>query len=238
MWQTPGCRIPNDDAWIAHKLKRPVDDVSRDFRPIIKEFCESDGNYLYQKRLRKEFAYVKKKSKQRSVASKARWGKDKNDTVDHAKPMREDSGSHHSRNAHHFTSPTLKDSPPVSPKGANGKAHDEELEKQFEAFFAVYPKRSPSNPRQPAFKSYVRARRTGATHEAIMQGVGAYAALMKATAKERTEFVAQAATWLNQQRWKDDYAIGNATVDKQAEARRRLEQHRASTASERDKGKF
>lgn len=73
IWRSPQCRVPNDHVWIARKLSRPVDAIS----PIIIEFCTSDGNHITQKRLSKEFLYVKKKSSQRSVASKARWNKEK-----------------------------------------------------------------------------------------------------------------------------------------------------------------
>lgn len=82
--------------------------------------------------------------------------------------------------------------PPLPPKG------------DFDAFWSEYPRRKGSNPKQPARVSYERSLRT-ATHEEIMRGLAAY---KQSDPGERgAEFIAQAATWLNQRRWEDDYSV-------------------------------
>jgi uncharacterized protein YdaU (DUF1376 family) len=73
MWRSPECRIPHDEAWIGRKLQR---DYAMAL-PLLNEFCQTDGNWWTQKRLLKEFAYVRKTSKRQSDAAKARWNKDK-----------------------------------------------------------------------------------------------------------------------------------------------------------------
>lgn len=78
MWQSPQCRIPNDHDWIARKLKRTLDEVESDLVPLITEFCETDGNWITQKRLQQEFKYVSAKSKTQSERAKSRWEKEKN----------------------------------------------------------------------------------------------------------------------------------------------------------------
>jgi uncharacterized protein YdaU (DUF1376 family) len=77
MWRSPNCRVPNDDAWLGKRLGMTPDEVKSELRPIIAEFIQSDGNWLMQKRLQKEFAWVSKNSKKRSDAAKARWNKEK-----------------------------------------------------------------------------------------------------------------------------------------------------------------
>lgn len=77
MWQTPRCRIPNDPEWIARKLRRSVDAYYSEIEPLIKEFCNSTGNYLYQKRLQREYNYLKKTSKTQSERAKSKWKKKK-----------------------------------------------------------------------------------------------------------------------------------------------------------------
>jgi uncharacterized protein YdaU (DUF1376 family) len=83
MWRAPGQRLPNDDEWLARKFKRSVERVKSELRPLIAEFCFSDGNWIKQKRLEKEFKYVKKQADQRSVAAKARWNKEKKNAGAH-----------------------------------------------------------------------------------------------------------------------------------------------------------
>jgi uncharacterized protein YdaU (DUF1376 family) len=75
-WRTPGCRMPNEVDWIAARLRCSQDEI-----PILKwliaEFMTSDGNWVWQKRLRKEFEYVRKQSANQSARAKSRWEKDK-----------------------------------------------------------------------------------------------------------------------------------------------------------------
>jgi uncharacterized protein YdaU (DUF1376 family) len=73
LWRAPRQRLPNDDAWLARKFQRSVEAVQAELRPLIVEFCQSDGNWITQKRLTKEFKYVQAKSKKQSARAKSRW---------------------------------------------------------------------------------------------------------------------------------------------------------------------
>lgn len=75
----------------------------------------------------------------------------------------------------------------------------------FENFWKIYPKRSGANPRAPAEKKFTAACKRGAPPGEIIAGAKRYAAMLASQGKTGTEFVAQAVTWLNQERWKDDY---------------------------------
>lgn len=66
IWRSPECRIPNDKAWVEKRLTPAV-------WPIIEEFCQRDGNWITQKRLLREWQYVKKMSQKNSEAAKSRW---------------------------------------------------------------------------------------------------------------------------------------------------------------------
>ena len=50
MWRTPGCKVPNDNDWLAKHLGMTLAEVTAELRPIINEFCRTDGNWVYQKR--------------------------------------------------------------------------------------------------------------------------------------------------------------------------------------------
>jgi len=77
IWRSPQTRVPNDDAWLAKHLHRTPGRVKKEIRPIIEEFCQNNGNFITQKRLKKEKAFVRKYRKSQSVRSKARWDKEK-----------------------------------------------------------------------------------------------------------------------------------------------------------------
>ena len=77
MWRTPGCRVPNDNAWLAKHMRMAAEEVVQELRPIIQEFCQNDGNYLFQKRLQKEFVRAAKIQVAQSVRAKSGWNKRK-----------------------------------------------------------------------------------------------------------------------------------------------------------------
>jgi uncharacterized protein YdaU (DUF1376 family) len=72
MWRTPGCRVPNNDEWLAKRF-RDMDAL----RAIIGEFCQSDGNWITQNRLTFEYEQARKRSTKQSERAKSRWNKEK-----------------------------------------------------------------------------------------------------------------------------------------------------------------
>jgi hypothetical protein len=73
----------------------------------------------------------------------------------------------------------------------------------WKRFRAIYPKRDGANPWTPAEKKFRALMKAGANPEEIISGAERYAAELRTTGQERTRYVAQAVTWLNQQRWND-----------------------------------
>lgn len=82
MWRTPGCRVPNDDHWLAYHLGYAADQVTDLVRPVIAEFCTlvAGGDFVTQKRLQREFAHASAHKEKRALAARARWTKRKGDT--------------------------------------------------------------------------------------------------------------------------------------------------------------
>lgn len=104
MWRSPECRVPNDLDWIGRKL-RVEDWEEAALAMIVKEFCSTTGNWLFQKRLQKEFHYVRVKSGKQSDRAKSRWNKEK--VVSHG----------------NAPSPTPTYTPKGAPGSRNGKGH-------------------------------------------------------------------------------------------------------------------
>lgn len=108
MWRSPECRVPNDDEWLSRRMGMTLDEVKNELRPIIAEFMQTDGNWLFQKRLRKEFDWCKKNSRQRSDAAKSRWSKEKT-------PSKRNANTDTPRNAPILSYPTNKMPPAAAP---------------------------------------------------------------------------------------------------------------------------
>ena len=77
MWRAPGCRLPNDDIWLARKFRRSVEDVLNELRPLIDEFCQCDGNWITQKRLNREYQRVSGACANQSKRGQMRWDRDR-----------------------------------------------------------------------------------------------------------------------------------------------------------------
>lgn len=75
--------------------------------------------------------------------------------------------------------------------------------KLFEDFWKVYPRRDGANPKEPARKKFVALLKSGADADDIIAGASGYWNELQRTGKIGTTYVAQAVTWLNQDRWKD-----------------------------------
>ncbi len=75
--------------------------------------------------------------------------------------------------------------------------------KQFDGFWRIYPSRRPhSNPKKPARQKFEAALKHGVPASDIIRGAENYAVYVE---QETTDprYIAQAVTWLNQERWAD-----------------------------------
>lgn len=73
IWRTPGCRVPNDDAWLTRHLPRTP--TIEDIRATVFEYCQTDGNFITQKRLKREFVDRFKYGGRMSALAKRRKNK-------------------------------------------------------------------------------------------------------------------------------------------------------------------
>lgn len=80
----------------------------------------------------------------------------------------------------------------------------ENYEEDFAEFWSLYPRK---DGRKDALKSYTRARKNGASKEAILSGAKAYVEQCKSQKTEK-RYIAMPTTWLNQERWGWDYSDG------------------------------
>lgn len=80
---------------------------------------------------------------------------------------------------------------------------DEKIESEFNELWKTYPKKMS---KKPALKSYLSARKNGTTFEQIKKGLEIYYKTLEKH-KTKDEFIALLSTWLNQERWNDEYEI-------------------------------
>ncbi len=88
-----------------------------------------------------------------------------------------------------------------SPSPSPSKKKDTLNDHAFDGFWRIYPSRRPhSNPKKPAREKFEAALKRGVPASDIIRGAENYAVYVeRETADPR--FIAQAVTWLNQERW-------------------------------------
>lgn len=116
-WSAPECRLPNDDAWLARRLSRPVETIVRLYRPVLAEFFQCDGHWLWQKRQKQEWLHAREIAAKQSRNAKSRWAKDKDTSGGNAmamptKPKPKDSESHTNTESHEPTAESDTALPP------------------------------------------------------------------------------------------------------------------------------
>jgi len=85
---------------------------------------------------------------------------------------------------------------------------DKTLGDRFELIWRKYPRKEG---KKKAFASYKRALKNGVTDEDIMEGLEKYNQYIK---KEKTDrkYIAHGSTWFNENRWQDEYDVGQNKV--------------------------
>jgi len=80
-WRSPECQFRDDDKFIARMLSITVHRWRTRLRPVMEMLWMVENGQWRQKRLQKEWRFVRKKSQQSSAAAQARWLKN-NETDD------------------------------------------------------------------------------------------------------------------------------------------------------------
>lgn len=125
-------------------------------------------------------------------------------------------------------SPSTTENPPQM-KEEGGKREEKEVKKEnsrsvakatrpaenlkFEEFWKAYPRRDGPNPRKPAEQKFNALVKTGVDPDVMIAGAKQLAAEESRRGRIGTQYVAQAMTWLNQQRWTDHAATAFAEDD-------------------------
>jgi len=193
-WRRGTGSIPNDAHWIRRNLP-PMHGRTYNslVPPILNKFfvleCGENAE-LVSKRLRKEIEIATKFSLKQSENVSKRWV---THSIINGLP---DTNATAVVIPIHNNTIQKKDIDTVAPAPLPRN-------ESFEDFKTVYPKRLGSNPWKPAQAKYDLAVRRGASPCAINVAAKAYAAECLRNGILGTEKVAQALTWLNQERFRD-----------------------------------
>jgi uncharacterized protein YdaU (DUF1376 family) len=199
IWQSPECRIPNDDEWIARRFRRDADAVRLQVRPIISEFCLVHNGWVTQKRLSHEWKWKREKSKKNTAAANQRWNKEK-------EQCERSATVHAVRNA-----PTLPYPTPSKDKedsialtgNKSVRTSDDWPKDYFDKFWDLYPPGRKTEKKAVAAKLAKIRRYREVTFRTLMDGVARYVAI-----KPDPQYTKSPLVWLNKGCWDDEIIKG------------------------------
>jgi uncharacterized protein YdaU (DUF1376 family) len=182
--------LPNNDEVLRKILRCDIRKAKRLKNSLfVKGKLRLERNLITNLRATSEIKLAQSLSKVQGERAKKRWKNNGNSSAENGSALNSNSNG----------LPSLE---------GNGIAQNNEFErlkaaeKEFEIFWAEYPKRDGANPKQPAFKSWISAVKAGADPAAIIAGIRLYA--RNPNTKPGTPYVPMASTWLNQKRWTDE----------------------------------
>lgn len=189
-WRSSGCCLPDDDARLARMLGiSPKRWAS--LKPSVMALWTLKDSTWVNDQVAREHEFVTGKIEKKRAAGRL-GGRPKSLTDnDEAKASGSENGKQNESEPKPATA-TATDTP-IVPKGTEPEGFDE--------FWAAYPKRDGDNPRKTAVRAYAKVIRHGLKPAALMAAVRAYSEELAAKGRIGTEFVAQASTWLNQERF-------------------------------------
>jgi uncharacterized protein YdaU (DUF1376 family) len=186
MWRAPNQRLPNDDQWLARRFVRSVEAVRQTIRPLIQEFCQTDGNWITQKRLLREFAFVSESRKKQSDRAKSRWNKENG-------LSRGNAASGNAPTPTPTPTPLKKESKKPPETTLNGHTAE------FEEWYSLFPLHKGRGEAEKAFVKAIAQTTAGILND----GARRYAAEVRG---REARYIAHPATWLNGKRWLDEPA--------------------------------
>lgn len=201
MWMTPGCSLPDDDAWIMRRMRVDEATFKRVINPLIEEFFKRANGRVFNPRLTQEFKKVDETSRKRSAA----FGRPP------ALPAAENKGKEE-KPGFHFDKAGLSDTralPEPEPEPDLFPPTPQGGDDRFQEFWDAYPHRNGQKKnRKGAEAKFAAALKRGVTAEQILAGVKA----MGQFPDVQRGFARDPVTWLNQQGWTDEPPATGLTV--------------------------
>jgi len=191
-WQHGG--LPDDPEQLARICKMSREQWGKR-SPVLEAFFQDGWKH---KRIEDELAKAAAYSEIQRARANERWQESDADGIATALPARASSPSPSPSPS--LSKTTTESVAPSCGRAATRTAADDD----FQKFWKAYPTRgSAANPKKPARDKFQRAVKAGADPQVITLAAKRYAQLETAAGRAGTEKIAQALTWLNQQRWND-----------------------------------
>lgn len=179
-WRTPGCSLPNDEAWIARKVRLSSADWQRIGKPVLDEFFKLQRGRFVQKRLKAEYDDISRRKTARVAAGKK--GGEAKARKTHEKPASKATDLLADTHAFHIQNHIQEDNPPSPLSGG------EAVSAAFSKAWGAYPEEGRGNHGpDPAWTEWPEAVVVAGGEDRLVAAVERRAAWLAAHPRERAK---------------------------------------------------
>lgn len=186
-WLTPGCSLPDDEAWIFRRCRAHTEDDKQAVLTVLNEFFRRENQRVFNPRLNTEFEHVQ--TRRQTCSKNGQKGgrpkgalktkeKERSDGLKKEKLKK----ANQNQNQNHIK------------KGTNVPKKEQE---QFDHFWDLVPRKEAKGRARKAFLSALKK----TSFEYLCDGMSRYALDRRGKSKQYT---ALPASWLNDERWSDE----------------------------------
>lgn len=186
-WLTPGCRLPNDEKWLAERFGCTIEEYHESVKPVLDRYWMKRRNWLYQKRLSKEHLFITQKRATQQANAAKRWNKKKKGGATASTPQKRKIASGNA---------PIPTPIPIPRKKKEGYLTVSQ-EKEFVEWWSLVPLKVGRKAAKAKFKTALKE----TNFETLKVGIIRYA---RQVAEKDTKFIAHPATWLHGERWLDE----------------------------------
>lgn len=207
--QVPAASLPDNDKVLARLAMCSPDEWARVKGRVLRSWVKCSDGRLYHpvvaEKARESWGRKLAQRQRTQKATEARMKGSRERRNENRDDVR-DENRDDARNVHQGTGTgtgTGKKTRRSDPGGSSPVNGFDETANQFDAFWLAYPSRGGHpNPKKPALTKFQAAVKRGVDPAEIVAGAERYAQHV-AGAGTKSQFVAQAVTWLTQERWAD-----------------------------------
>ena len=182
-WMTPGCSLPDDEAWIMRRMRARTDEEQEAVRVVLAEFFTLSNGRLSNARLTRENIAAKEAHEKRKNAGS------KGGAAKSAKTNKKAPSKAKAMPKQPEPEPEPENNTPKPPNGDDG----------FADFYGRYPRKVGKDAARRAWAKAVKR----APADQIIAGL---VAQLPALAARELRFQPHPSTWLNEGRWQDEPA--------------------------------
>jgi uncharacterized protein YdaU (DUF1376 family) len=192
-WMTPGCSLPNDEAWILRRMRARTDGEIEAVRVVLAEFFTAANGRFSNARLTREFHAAKEAHERRKNAG-AKGGAAKHMKINETR-------SSNAKAKPKQPEPEPEPEPDIRDTNVSLRARCSRYSEEFDHWWKIYPRKKNKG---EAFKAFQKAKKIVGADRLFSALLEQLPFLEREAQRDGGQYCPHPASWLNAGSYDDD----------------------------------